>query len=702
MTVVFQIRRSFCARVKAPLKHNTVPKHNFAFFVLSMQVTFTLLLGCTMAQNFYLQQGIDGSLGQPFMQPGIFSFSTAESNPKPSFFRKPFFSNGNGGGSRPPGKSFFGIRTPSFLSGLRGSASSPRPSFFSFGRPSPNVFHQQIPLTQLETSSAQASFQTLPLPAGLRVPFSPGPVLQQAPAHVAQATEYAESQAESDRQQSSFSGIPIFQQQGGGQFGGSQVHGEQDSYQQQVNSVVQLTPSASGGYSYKTDGSNVYNGIMTAQLGVPVSLSNYGDVPVAIPIGASGNNQATESGTDGHVFGHTPDSYSSSQGGSGQKAQQQDEQYSNYPSNFQVQQSSGTSYGSNVAGTYGSTSSSGTRYATAPSSGPSLSAYFPTHGGSPTSYALAVGNQNLGSGLSAYGGSIAGGYEPAISTQGSGSVKYGPAYTLVGTAGYGGSSSANYGGSQSSGYPTQISSYNGPSSSTYKTSSGTYNAPSRGYSSSQPGYTASYSSGTPSKYSSAGSGYSSGYGTSSAHTGSSVAYDNSPSSYDSHGNFGARYPTSSGHRGSVASSYTSKRPAGGAYPSTSTSYKNPQSASAALAHALKAYAAGNVKYVSAKPVSTNTGAAYSTTYSSTSGSAGYTEKTPAAAPYFRSKGAPQYNKYTDASLSFSDGAKTSSKSSFDQRTVGQTLRVSGGGANSSDSYTTSTRTTSSPSKSSTV
>ncbi|XP_040072979.1 cell wall protein AWA1-like [Ixodes scapularis] len=667
-------------------------------------VICTLLFGLTAAQNFYLQQAMDGSLGQPFMQPSMLSFTAAESNSKPSFFRRPFFSGGGGGGSRPPGKSFFGIRTPSFLSGLKTSGSSPRPSFFSFARPQQNSFPQHIPLGQLEASGAHTTFHTIPLHGGMRLPFSAGAVLQQAPSHIAQATEYAESQADGDRSPNAFSGIHIFPQQGGSSFGSQ--NGEQDSYQQQVNSVVQLTPAASGSYGYKTDGSNVYNGIMTAQLGVPVSLTNFGDGPVSIPVGASGHGQQSDSSSDGQGYGHSSDSYSSSQGSGSQKAHQQDQPYSGYSSGYQGQSNSGSSYGSSSASLYNG-GTTGTRYITAPSHSPNIGYYASQagsgYGGSPTTFTLTSANGYAGSAASGYGGGSSGGYEPSMQTQGSNSNKYGPAYTLVGTTSYGGSSSGNYPNQQSSGYITAPASYAVPvSSSGYSGSSGSFTAPTRGYTSSQPssGYTTTYTSGSPTKYTSTGSGYGSNYGSSSGQgASSSVAYDNSPASYDSQGSFGDRYPPSSGYGGPTSAAYTAKRPSTN-YPSTTTSYKNSQSASAALAQALKAYANGNVKYVSTKPASSTTDTAYSSSYSSSGGSSGYSKD--AAAPYFRTKGTPTYSKYTaDSSLSFSDGGKTSSKTtSFDQRTVGQTLRVSGDGANSSDSYSTSTRSTNSPSKSS--
>ncbi|XP_077520513.1 uncharacterized protein LOC144130466 [Amblyomma americanum] len=671
-------------------------------------VVCTLLCGMATAQNFYLQQG----LAPPYMPPSVMPYAPAESSPKPSFFRKPFFSSGGNGGSRPPGKGFFRLRAPSFLSGLRGSASSPRPSFFSFGRPSQSqqqqhqpqpIFTHHIPLPPLQAAAAHATFQTLPMPGGPRFTFGPETVLQHGPTHIAQATEFAESQIDSDRSPGGFSGLSsLFQPQTSESFGSSV--GDQDSFQQQVNSVVQLSPSQSGAYGYKTEGSSIYNGIMTAQLGVPVSLTNYGENPVAIPVGATRGQQSEGSGTESQSYTPTAEIYTQSQGTNSQKAQSPsaDQQYSTFSASYQGQPASGG---------YGQSSSSGTRYSSAPSSDPTVAFFAPQTGSgysnSAPTFALSSGGGYVSSSPSAYLGGLTSGYETTITNHGSGSNKYGPAYSLVGTGNYPTSSSGSYGSSQPSSYTSSSGAY---SPSSYGSSAGRYTAPTRAYTSSQPssGYSSAYTSGSPAKYSTTGSAYSSGYGSSSSSSlpSSSVAYDNSQSNY---GSYGQRY-TSSAYGGSSQSAYSPKRPATN-YASTSTSYKNSQAASAALAQALKAYAAGNAKYVSTKTSSPSTDSSYSTSYSSSSGSSSYGDKS-AAAPYFRTKtSSPAYSKYSDTSSSYSDngsdsgssGSKTSSKASFDQRTVGQTLRVSGDSASSGDSYSTSTRTTSSaPSKSSTV
>ncbi|KAL3221076.1 hypothetical protein MRX96_029691 [Rhipicephalus microplus] len=466
----------------------------------------------------------------------------------------------------------------------------------------------------------------------------PKPVLQHAPTHIAQATEFAESQMDSDRAPGGFPGLSsLFQPQASESFGSSV--GDQDSFHQQVNSVMQISPSSNNGYGFKTEGSSVYNGIMTAQLGVPVSLSNYGDGPVAIPVGATRGQQGGDgSGSDSQSYTPSAEIYTQSQGSSGQKTQSSSaDQYSTYAAAFQAQP---TSSG------YGQSSSSGTRYSSAPSSDPTIAFYTPQSssgfGGSPQTYTLSSGGWIRSS-------------------------KYGPAYSLIGSGNYPTSSSGSYGSSQPSSYSSSSGAY---SPSSYGSSASHYTVPTRTYTSSQPssGYSSSYSSGSPSKYSTSGSAYSSGYGSSSSSSlpSSSVAYDNSQSNY---GSYGQRYP-SSAYSTSSQSAYSPKRPATN-YASTSTSYKNSQAA-AAVAQALKAYAAGNVKYGSTKTSSPNTDSSYSTSYSA--------EVTLEAA-----------------------GSKTSSKSSYDQRTVGQTLRVSGDSTNSSDAYTTSTRNTSStPSKSSTV
>ncbi|KAH8025236.1 hypothetical protein HPB51_005432 [Rhipicephalus microplus] len=658
------------------------------------------------AQTFYLQQG----LSPPYMPSSVMPYAPAESSPKPSFFRKPFFSSGSSGGSRPPGKGFFRLRTPSFLSGLRGSASSPKPSFFSFGRPSQQqpqhqpqpIFAHQIPVPPLQAAAAHATFQTLPMPGGPRFTFAPEAVLQHAPTHIAQATEFAESQMDSDRAPGGFPGLSsLFQPQASESFGSSV--GDQDSFQQQVNSVMQISPSSNNGYGFKTEGSSVYNGIMTAQLGVPVSLSNYGDGPVAIPVGATRGQQGGDgSGSDSQSYTPSAEIYTQSQGSSGQKTQSSSaDQYSTYAAAFQAQP---TSSG------YGQSSSSGTRYSSAPSSDPTIAFYTPQSssgfGGSPQTYTLSSGGGYVSSAPSAFISGLTSGYETSITNHGSGSSKYGPAYSLVGSGNYPTSSSGSYGSSQPSSYSSSSGAY---SPSSYGSSASHYTVPTRTYTSSQPssGYSSSYSSGSPSKYSTSGSAYSSGYGSSSSSSlpSSSVAYDNSQSNY---GSYGQRYP-SSAYSTSSQSAYSPKRPATN-YASTSTSYKNSQAA-AAVAQALKAYAAGNVKYGSTKSSSPSADSSYSTSYSGSSGSSSYGDKS-AAAPYFRAKtSSSTYNKYGDASLGYTDsgsdtgssGSKTSSKSSYDQRTVGQTLRVSGDSTNSSDAYTTSTRNTSStPSKSSTV
>ncbi|XP_054929639.1 uncharacterized protein [Dermacentor andersoni] len=671
-------------------------------------VICTLLCGMATAQNFYLQHG----LAPPYMTPSVMPYAPAESSPKPSFFRKPFFSSGSSGGSRPPGKGFFRLRAPSFLSGLRGSASSPRPSFFSFGRPSQQqqqqhqpqpIFAHQIPLPPLQAAAAHATFQTLPMHGGPRFTFAPEAMLQHGPTHMAQATEFAESQIDSDRSPGSFPGLSsLFQPQTSESFGSSV--GDQDSFQQHVNSVVQISPSSNNAYSYKTGGSSVYNGIMTAQLGVPVSLTNYGDGPVAIPVGATRGQQGDGSGTDSQSYTPSAEIYTQSQGSSAQKEQSSsaDQQYSTFATAFQQAQPASAGYGQS--------SSSGTRYSSSPSSDPTLTFYAPqsssAYSGSPQTYTLSSGGGYVGSSPSAFIGGLTSGYETSITNHGSGSNKYGPAYSLVGSGNYPTSSSGSYGSSQPSSYTSSSGAY---SPSSYGSSSGRYTVPTRSYTSSQPssGYSSAYSSGSPSKYSTTGSAYSSGYGSSSSSSlpSSSVAYDNSQSNY---GSYGQRYPSSS-YSTSSQSSYSPKRPATN-YASTSTSYKNSQAA-AAVAQALKAYAAGNAKYGSTKTSSPSTDSSYSTSYGSSSGATSYGDKS-AAAPYFRAKtSSSAYNKYSDASLGYTDsgsdsgssGTKTSSKSSYDQRTVGQTLRVSGDSASSSDAYTTSTRTTSStPSKSSTV
>lgn len=547
----------------------------------------------------------------------------SESNPKPSFFRRPFFPGSGGGSSRPPGKSFFGIRAPSFLSGLRASGSSPRPSFFSFAKPPTQPsFPHRFPVPQVDHTNTQYSFQATTLPNAIRLPPPPGPFFGGPPgppppiasaSHIIQASEFSDNHAEPERPQQSYATVPLYQQQHGPSSYSNSL-GEQDSYQQQVNSVIQLTSQGNSdyhqGYPYRPDGpsSNVFNGIVSAQLGVPVSLAGYTDGPVPIPIGATGQSHQADS-AGGSAYGpSSPDSYASTQSGTNSK-EEGDRQSGSYatPSRFPGYQTTFSieQVNEGFPGRYGPSVGASSSYG---SSGSGPGGYGPSSG--VTSGYGSSGSAN--SGYSSSGG-VPSGYGSTSSSYvptGASGTQYGPAAqaspTLVFTqqtssTGYGGQGPA-YGSSSPTGYGT-------PNRYTGSSPSGSYG---------NVATTANYDpSGTygngPSRYVSVGSGYAlgtpGGYG---------AAY---PGSYGGSGNGGYGPPsggshgTSSGGPSNPSAGYITATAIGG-YPSA---YGGGSSTS-------NGYGSGSTsKYA---PSSGNYGSGYSATAGQSGSAVAYDNSSP--------------------------------------------------------------------------